>query len=95
MEMHMIATKNQMAKTADSNEKESEDHNEQGDDSEGEIVPKASNDCCIGTDRTVSFIGDNFDRSINPRDMRINHQVQSLHLFHLCAAVNRVGTSHL
>ena len=41
------------------------------------------------------IIGDNIDKRITPRNMRIDHQVQSLHYFHSFAARNRIPTSHL
>ena len=41
------------------------------------------------------IVGDNIDKRITPRNMRIDHQVQSLHYFHSFAARNRIPTSHL
>ena len=40
-------------------------------------------------------VGDNIDKRIVPRNMRVEHQVQSLHYFHAYAALNRVETLHL
>ena len=40
-------------------------------------------------------VGDNIDKRIVPRNMRVEHQVQSLHYFHAYAALNRVKTLHL
>lgn len=37
-------------------------------------------------------IGDNIDRQVNPREMRIENQVKSLHYFHAFAALNRIET---
>ena len=59
------------------------------------MIPKAGKEIALRTDRTVSLIGDNFDTNIIPRDMRIDHQKTSLHLFHSCATVGRVETLHL
>lgn len=41
------------------------------------------------------IVGDNIDKRITPQNMRIDHQVQSLHYFHSFAARNRIPTSHL
>ena len=41
------------------------------------------------------IVGDNIDKRVNPRDMQINRQVQSLHYFHSYAVRNRVNSSHL
>ena len=40
-------------------------------------------------------VGDNIDKRIVPRNMRVEHQVQSLHYFHAYAALNCVKTLHL
>ena len=37
----------------------------------------------------------NIDKRVNPRTMRIDNQVQSLHYFHAFAALSHVGTLHL
>ena len=68
-----------------------EDHS----DNDSEVVPEASKECRLPNDKTVSLIGDNLDKGIKPRDMRISNQVQSLHLFHSCAAVSQLETLHL
>lgn len=85
--------------TAEEDNCESADQNaEEADEeisSEAELVPKAGKEIALRTDRTVSFIGDNFDTNIVPRDMRIDRQKTSLHLFHSCATVGRVDTLHL
>lgn len=42
------------------------------------------------------IVGDNIDKNVAPRDMRVDHQVKSLHHFHSYAALNRVHiSSHL
>ena len=41
------------------------------------------------------IVGDNIDKRIAPRNMRVDHQVQSLHYFHAYAALNRIETLHL
>ena len=48
---------------------EKEDHS----DDDSEVVPEASKECELPTDRTVSLIGDNLDKGIKPRDMRISN----------------------
>ena len=42
--------------------------------SETELIPEAGKESALRTDRTASLIGDNFDTSIAPRDMRIDSQ---------------------
>lgn len=46
---------------------------------------------------TCSFIivSDNLDKPVTPRDMRVDHQVQSVHYFNLYAALDRVESSGL
>ena len=39
-------------------------------------------------------MGDNIDKCVNPREMRIDKQVQSLHYFHTYAAKNRCDSIH-
>lgn len=68
---------------------------EEEDHSDDEVILEAGNECDLQTNRTISIVGDNFDTSIKPRDMRIDRQTKSLHLFHVCAAVARVSTLHL
>ena len=41
------------------------------------------------------LIGDNIDKTIKPRDMRVDHQSQSLHYFNMYAVQDRVDLSHL
>ena len=40
------------------------------------------------------LVGDNIDKRVNPREMRIDQQVQSLHYFHSYAAKNRCESLH-
>ena len=42
------------------------------------------------TAKVMIVVGDNLDTRVAPRDMRIDHQVKSLHYFHSYAALNRV-----
>lgn len=39
------------------------------------------------------LVGDNYDKHVTPRDMRIDHQAKSLHHFHSYGALNRVAIS--
>ena len=39
------------------------------------------------------LVGDNLDKHIKPRDMRIDHQSKSIHYFHSYAALNRIDVS--
>lgn len=41
------------------------------------------------------IVGDNIDKRIVPRNMRLDHQVQSLHYFHAYVCLNRIETLHL
>ena len=41
------------------------------------------------------LVGDNIDKTVKPRDMRFNHQVQSLHYFHVYAVKDRINFSGL
>ena len=47
------------------------------------------------TSATFKLVGDNIDKTIKPRDMRIDHQTQSLHYFHSFAVKDRVNFSSL
>ena len=51
-------------------------------------------DMCKGYS-TYLIVGDNIDKSINPRYMTVDRQRQSLHFFHLFAALDRVDCSGL
>lgn len=39
------------------------------------------------------LVGDNWNKTINPRDMRIDHQTQSMNYFHSYAALDRIDFS--
>ena len=41
------------------------------------------------------LVGDNIDKRVNPREMHVENQVQSLHYFHTYAAQNRCDSLHL
>lgn len=41
------------------------------------------------------LVGDNIDKNVKPRDMRADHQSQSLHYFNMYAVQDRVDLSHL
>lgn len=41
------------------------------------------------------LVGDNIDKRVNPSEMRVENQVQSLHYFHTYAAKNRCESVHL
>lgn len=41
------------------------------------------------------IVGDNIDKRVTPRTMRLDNQVRSLHYFHAFAALSRVETLHL
>ena len=44
---------------------------------------------------TYTIVGDNVDKNIKPRDMRIDKQVTSMHAFHMYATKDRVDASTL
>ena len=41
------------------------------------------------------LVGDNVDKTIKPRDMRLNSQTTSLHYFHTYAVKDRISFKHL
>ena len=41
------------------------------------------------------LVGDNVDKNVKPRDMRLNSQTTSLHYFHTYAVKDRICFSHL
>jgi len=41
------------------------------------------------------LVGDNVDKDVKPRHMRINHQTKSLHYFNVLAIQDRIPTFHL
>lgn len=42
---------------------------------------------------TFKIVGDNIDKHVKPRDMRLDHQSQSLHYFHAYAVRDRIDLS--
>lgn len=56
-----------------------------GTDDNGTMVPS----------RSFVLVGDNINKRVTPREMRVDSQVKSLHYFHSYAALNRIDTSHL
>ena len=42
---------------------------------------------------TFKLVGDNIDKNVKPRDMRADHQTQSLHYFHSFAVKDRIDFS--
>eukprot|EP00731_Ephydatia_muelleri_P004086 Em0002g262a len=54
----------------------------------------------IGNEETEEWsgfrlVGDNIDKNVKPRDMRINSQTSSLHYFHAYAVKDRISFKHL
>ena len=41
------------------------------------------------------IVGDNLDKNVSPHDMRVDHQVKSIHYFHSYAVHNRADFSKL
>lgn len=56
---------------------------------------KASLELEGSSEKGFVIVGDNIDKRVTPRNMRIDHQVQSLHYFHSYASKNRIQTDHL
>ena len=56
---------------------------------------KVSLELELPSEKGFVIVGDNIDKRITPRNMRIDHQVQSLHYFHSLAARNRIPTTYL
>ena len=48
-----------------------------------------------GTCARFRLVGDNIDKNVKPRDMRINSQTSSLHYFHAYAVKDRISFKHL
>lgn len=44
---------------------------------------------------TFKLVGDNIDKHVKPREMRVDIQAQSLHFFNIYAVRDRVDVSHL
>lgn len=44
---------------------------------------------------SYKLVGDNIDKVVKPRHMRIDHQSRSLHYFHTYAVKDRIDFSHL
>ena len=44
---------------------------------------------------SFKIVGDNIDKTVRPREMRIDHQSRSLHYFHLYGVRDRVSVDHL
>lgn len=44
---------------------------------------------------TCIIVGDNWDKTINPRFMTLEHQRKSLHYFHFYTVFDRIDFSHL
>lgn len=81
-----------------------DESDEQGDDGEsqtGSIETIAdsrhSGECepCSSSCPQYILIGDNIDKNINPRDMRVDNQVKSIHYFHSYAVQDRIELSDL
>ena len=49
----------------------------------------------IDGSKTYTLTGDNWDKTINPRFMTMDHGRQSLHYFHSYAALDRIDFSNL
>ena len=63
------------------------------------IPPSSDRDDTAPTDLEewcgFCLVGDNIDKTIGPRDMRLNNQSKSLHYFHVYAVKDRVDVRHL
>ena len=54
-------------------------------------IGNEGNEECYG----FRLVGDNVDKNVKPRDMRLNSQTTSLHFFHTYAVKDRICFSHL
>lgn len=63
--------------------------------SSSDITPSCDSQNAVEGPCSFIIIGDNLDKTVKPRDMRVDHQVQSLHYFHSYAALDRVDFSGL
>ena len=63
------------------------------------LTPAANSSSTPSTEtepvRGYILVGDNIDKRVNPREMRVDRQVQSLHYFHTYAARSRCESTHL
>ena len=55
-----------------------------------EVVPSSQQSCSMLD--TYKLVGDNLDKHVTPREMRLDHQAQSLHYFNCYAVKDRVST---
>lgn len=57
----------------------------------------SENSCSLSTSDpcTYTLVGDNLDKTISPRYMRSDNQRQSIHYFHMYAALDRVNAVDL
>ena len=44
--------------------------------------------------KTFKLVGDNIDKNVRPREMRVDHQTRSLHYFHVYAVRDRVDLTN-
>ena len=45
--------------------------------------------------KTYKLVGDNIDKTVKPRDVRMDNQTRSLHYFHSYAVRDRIDVSHM
>ena len=51
--------------------------------------------CTTATINTFRIVGDNIDKTVKPRNMRLDNQARSLHYFNSYAVKDRVNLLHL
>ena len=74
----------------------SESHEGEGEAMKAHKTPGSSADVTPDPDLcTYTIVGDNVDKNIKPRDMRIDKQVTSMYAFHMYATKDRVDASTL
>ena len=59
------------------------------------LVPESSLSPSISIPCTYIIVGDNLEKTISPRYMRSDHQKQSIHYFHMYAALDHVNAIDL
>lgn len=97
----MVQNDSECSDSADDELDDDKPMNSESDEGEGEAMkahktPGSSADVTPDPDLcTYTIVGDNVDKNIKPRDMRIDKQVTSMHAFHMYATKDRVDASTL
>ncbi len=63
--------------------------------SQDQALSKKHNSEEIERSQSFKIVGDNVDKNVTPRYLRINHRVKSLHYYHSFAVQDRIDVSNL